>query len=79
MIVYPIKVEHRHPQSVIVTFFDVPEATVMADTEDDAYGFAIVALDQVLSNYIAERRNLPEPSEIGSGPSITTYKFKLDS
>ena len=79
MIVYPIKVEHRHPQSVIVTFFDFPEVTVMAGTEVDVFAFAIVTLDQVLSNYIAERRNLPEPSEIGSGPSITTCKFKLDS
>jgi predicted RNase H-like HicB family nuclease len=78
MIVYPVKVEQRDPQSIVVTFFDVPEATVVADTEDDAYGFAVVALDQVLSSYIAERRSLPQPSEIVGGPTITTYKFKLD-
>jgi hypothetical protein len=78
MIVYPVKVEQKDPRSIVVTFFDVPEATVVANTVDDAYGFAVVALDQALSGYIAERRVLPEPSEISGGPTITTYKFKLD-
>ena len=79
MIAYPIKVERREPKGIVVSFFDVPEATVVADTEDDAYGFAIAALDQALTNYVAERRTLPEPSEISSAPTITTYKFKLDN
>ena len=67
---YPAKIRAGEDGLVLVTFPDVPEAVVCAEGERAALARAPEILDIVLSGYEAERRPIPEPSNIPDAPRV---------
>lgn len=57
---YPVTLE-QDGDTVLVTFVDLPAAT-FGDEEADALARAVEALETVLAGYIADRKDIPQPS-----------------
>ena len=58
---YPVRLE-RHPDTVIVTFPDIPEALTEGATEDEALAEAKDCLVAALGGYVQDGRPIPVPS-----------------
>ena len=59
---YPVRLE-RHPDTVIVTFPDIPEALTEGATEDEALAEAKDCLVAALGGYVQDGRPIPAPSQ----------------
>ena len=59
---YPVRLE-RHPDTVIVTFPDIPEALTEGATEDEALAEAKDCLVAALGGYVQTGRSIPVPSQ----------------
>ncbi len=69
---YPVKITPGEEGRVLVTFPDVPEAVVCAESEEDAMRRAPAILGVILQGYRSERRPIPEPSEAQGAPVVAT-------
>jgi antitoxin HicB len=77
MLSYPVRLGSRDDGGVILTFPDIPEAAVSADSEEEAMGQALRVLETRLATYVLEGKPIPAPSEIAGAPLITTEQFSL--
>lgn len=67
---YPVRIVPGEQGRVLVTFPDVPEAVVCAESENEAMARAPEVLDLVLRGYRSERRPLPPPTDICGAPVV---------
>lgn len=72
---YPAQVTDLEHGGLIVRFPDVPEAVACGDSEDEVLANARPVLEAVLEAYLAEGRELPEPSQIEGAPTVSTDRF----
>jgi antitoxin HicB len=61
-LVYPATLTHAEEGGFLVSFRNFPEAHTEGESESEALDQASDCLEEVLALYIAERRNIPEPS-----------------
>ncbi|HEX8668725.1 MAG TPA: type II toxin-antitoxin system HicB family antitoxin [Allosphingosinicella sp.] len=73
---YPVRIIPGEEGRVLVTFPDVPEAVVCAESEDAAMARAPQVLEAILCGYLSERRPIPYPSEICGAPTVGTALFE---
>lgn len=81
-LIWPAELERRKDGSVLVSFPDVPEATIEGETEAKALALAQDCLVVALCNYVEKRRPIPRPSPARgratvSLPALTTAKIVL--
>jgi antitoxin HicB len=69
MFTYPVTLT-RDDGGFVVSFPDVPEAITEGDDEAEALLHAVDALETAFMAYIADRRDIPDPSP-ASGPTVT--------
>lgn len=67
---YPATLTADDNATILVTFCDVPEAATFGEDEADALARARDALETALNGYIADRRDIPAPSEPATGPIV---------
>ena len=83
MIRYPVVLESDTNQTVLVSFPDFPEAHTFGDDEGEALARAADLLEDVLADYIENRREIPPPSRPKRGwrfvtlPVLTEAKVRL--
>jgi antitoxin HicB len=75
---YPVRLTNLEYGGYILRFPDVPEAVACGDSEEDAIDNARPVLEAVLECYVAEGRELPEPSRIEGAPIVGTDRFDMD-
>ena len=75
MLSYPVRLVPE--EGGLVTFHDVPEAVVVAASEDDAIERALPVLETVLSTYVVRGHSIPAPSDVCGAPTITTERFSV--
>lgn len=59
---YPVRLEKDSNGTILVTFYDIPEAITHGVDEADALTHAVDALETALMIYMADRRPIPTPS-----------------
>jgi len=80
---YPVVLESDTNQTVLVSFPDFPEAHTFGDDEGEALARAADLLEDVLADYIENRREIPPPSRPKRGwrfvtlPVLTEAKVRL--
>jgi len=80
---YPVIFESDTNQTVLVSFPDFPEAHTFGDDEGEALARAADLLEDVLADYIENRREIPSPSKPKRGwrfvtlPVLTETKVRL--
>ena len=67
---YPAELRER-PNTVLVSFPDVPEALTEGATVEDALHEATDCLAAALAGYVRDNRQIPEPSDRPSAPLVT--------
>lgn|ERR1017187_1975434 len=83
MLRYPVLMEPDTNGTVLVSFPDFPEAHTFGDDEHEALARAADLLQDVLSDYIENRRDVPRPSRVKKGaaslilPVLTEAKVGL--
>ena len=75
---YPVRLTNLKHGGIVLRFPDVPEAVACGDTRAQVLANARPVLEAVLSCYIAEGRDLPEPSSIDGAPTVGTDQFDQD-
>jgi antitoxin HicB len=75
---YPVRLTKLQHGGIVLRFPDVPEAVACGDTEDEALENARPVLEAVLDCYVAEGRELPQPSAIDGAPTVGTDRFDKD-
>jgi antitoxin HicB len=74
---YPARLVPTDDGLVIARFPDVPEASAVGKTEEEALAGAVDVLDAVLGGYVLDGRPIPAPSDICGAPQVETEKFSL--
>ena len=69
---YPVRIDQDEEGRVLVTFPDVPEAVVCAESREEAFARAPEVLELVLRGYRSEHRPLPIPSAIDGAPCVAS-------
>jgi len=59
---YPVVLQQDDNDTFLVQFPDVPEAITYGDTKEEALAHAVDALATAIHGYMAERRDVPQPS-----------------
>ncbi len=83
MLRYPVILESDTNQTVLVSFPDFPEAHTFGDDQGEALARAADLLEDVLADYVEDRREIPVPSKPKSGwhlvtlPVLTETKVRL--
>ena len=72
---YPVRIDSGEEGRVLVTFPDVPEAVVCAESREEAFAKAPEVLELVLRGYRSEHRPLPIPSPIEDAPRVASEDF----
>jgi len=72
MLRYPVMLEPDTNQTVLVSFPDFPEAHTFGDDEGEALARAADLLEDVLADYIENRREIPSPSKPKKGRRFVT-------
>ena len=75
---YPLRLTNLEHGGMIVRFPDVPEAVACGDTEREVIANARPVLEAVLECYLAEGRELPEPSTIEGAQTVEVDLFDAD-
>lgn len=78
---YPVRLE-RHPDTVVATFPDIPEALTEGATEDEVLAEAEDCLVAALGGYVQDGRPIPAPSQgVGTAhialPELAAAKVAL--
>ena len=68
---YPVRLD-KHPDTVVATFPDIPEALTEGATEDEALAEARDCLVAALGGYVQDGRAIPPPS-----PDVGTAEIPL--
>ena len=68
---YPVRLD-KHPDTVVATFPDIPEALTEGATEDEALAEARDCLVAALGGYVQDGRAIPTPS-----PNMGTAEISL--
>ncbi|MGC9971360.1 MAG: type II toxin-antitoxin system HicB family antitoxin [Bryobacteraceae bacterium] len=72
MLQYPVILETDTNQTILVSCPDFPEARTFGDDENEALARAADLLEDVLTDYIECRRDIPVPSAVRTrGRSVT--------
>ena len=66
---YPVALEVR-PDTVLVSFPDIPEALTEGGTKADALSEAADCLVAALGGYVRQRRRIPTPSHVQDAPLV---------
>lgn len=77
MLSFPVRLGMDDAGMVVLTFPDLPEATVSAASEGEAFAGAQEALEKTLASYVVEGRSIPAPSDVCGAPMVTTEQFSL--
>ena len=64
---YPVVLAAQTEGGLVVAFPDVPEAITQDKDRDEAFLYAVDALETALSFYVDGRRQLPEPTKAERG------------
>ena len=64
-IVYPVMLSFEHPEEIVATFQDVPEAITSGATREEALANAADALATAVNGYLLAGRPVPQPSQSG--------------
>jgi antitoxin HicB len=67
---YPVELTPDDNDTILVTFVDLPGATFGED-EAEALARAVDALETILSSYITDRQEIPEPSPAAGRHTVT--------
>lgn len=78
---YPVRLD-KHPNTVVATFPDIPEALTEGGTEDEAIAEARDCLVAALGGYVQDGRAIPKPSSgVGTAeiplPDLVAAKVAL--
>lgn len=68
---YPVELLPDDNGTILATFPDVPGAISYGDDEGSALANAVDALETIFSALIADRRDIPSPSEPGSRGTVS--------
>lgn len=68
---YPVELLEDDNETVLVTFPDVPGAISYGVDEEAALANAVDALETIFSALIADRRDIPSPSEAGARNTVS--------
>jgi len=71
MLAYPVELEADDNGTVLVTFVDVSEAITFGVDKGEALLRAVDAFETALAGYIADRRDIPEPSPAKRRPTVS--------
>jgi antitoxin HicB len=74
---YPARIIPEEDGTVRLTLPDVPEVSLIAVGEEEAFRLAPAALESALAGYVLEHRPFPSPSDIGGAPLVSTDRFSL--
>lgn len=77
MLSYPVRLAPGDEVKILLTFPDIPEASVAGASEEEAMAAAPAVLERVLASYVAAARPIPRPSSICGAPTISTERFSL--
>lgn len=77
MLKYPVRMIPTDEGLVCVRVVDVPEATALGASEEEALTIARLMLEAVLGAYRVDGRRIPAPSDICGAPVVCTDKFSL--
>ena len=83
MLCYPVILEPDTNDTILVSFPDFPEAHTFGDDENEALARAVDLLEDVLADYIDNRRDIPPPSRarkrdrLATLPVLTEAKVRL--
>ena len=77
MLSYPLRLIPEGNGRVRLTVPDVPEATLLAATEEEAIAAAAAKLETVLATYVVAGRPIPTPSDTCGAPTVCTARFSL--
>ena len=77
MLSYPARIIPEEDGTVRLTLPDLPEVSLVAVGEQDAFDRAPAALESALAGYVLEHRPFPSPSDIGGAPLVSTDCFSL--
>lgn len=77
MLDYPVRLAPGDEVKVLLTFPDIPEASVAGASEEEVMAAAPAVLERVLAGYVADCRPIPAPSEICGAPTVSTGRFSL--
>jgi antitoxin HicB len=72
MLNYPATLTEDNNGTFLVTFADIPEATSVGDTAEDALREALDGLESALDFYFTDRRPVPAPSKPAKGQPVVT-------
>ena len=68
-LVYPVALDVK-PDTVLVSFPDVPEALTEGGCKTDALSAAVDCLVAALGGYVHQRRRIPKPSLVQGAPLV---------
>lgn len=68
---YPVMLAPDDNDTVLVTFPDFPEAASFGDDEAEALANAVDALETILSAYILDRKDIPDPSPANGRATVS--------
>ena len=77
MLSYPVRLIPEEDGRVRLTVPDVPEATLVAASEEEAFEGAQLKLETVLAGYVVSGRAIPTPSDTCGAPTVRTERFSL--
>jgi antitoxin HicB len=83
MLCYPVILDPDTNDTILVSFPDFPEAHTFGDDENEALARAVDLLEDVLADYIDNRRDIPPPSRarkrdrLATLPVLTEAKVRL--
>ena len=77
MLRYPVRLIPTAEGLVCARVVDVPEATAIGGSEEEALAILRLILEAVLGRYRAAGRTVPAPSDICGAPVVCTDKFGL--
>ena len=68
---YPVELQKDDNNTFLVTFPDFPEAATFGETKEDALFHAEDCLEEVVSGYMAAKKDIPKPS-VAKGRSMVS-------
>jgi predicted RNase H-like HicB family nuclease len=75
VLTYPIEVRILSEGQVAITFPDLPDAWAWGKTPGEAFGNALIALEEAIASRIEACAEIPKPSRLTDTSSVTTCRF----
>jgi antitoxin HicB len=79
MLRYPVLLEPDTNATILVSFPDFPEAHTFGDDKHEALARAADLLQDVLTDYVENRREVPPPSKMKKGMASITLPVLIEA